>query len=298
MNEPNDLGKVGLWTFALDLQPAAAARETAAEIEELGYGAIWIPEAVGREPLVHSTLLLSATERLVLATGIASIYARDAMTAAAGQFALEEAFPGRFVLGLGVSHQPMVEGVRGHVYDKPLTAMRRYLDGMDSAIYAAARGSTPPRRVLAALGPKMLELAAQRTAGAHPYLVPVEHTPIARAALGDGPLLCPEQAAVLSTDPAEARAIARTHLAIYLGLPNYANNWRRLGFTEDDLADGGSDRLVDALVVWGTVDDVRARVQAHLDAGADHVAVQLLPAEPTALPLDGWRELAPALTTL
>jgi probable F420-dependent oxidoreductase len=293
-----DLGRVGIWTFALDLQPLGAAREAAAELESLGFGTVWLPEAIGREPLVHAGLLLSSTSRLVLATGIASIYARDAMTAAAAQKTLEAAFPGRFVLGLGVSHQVMVEGIRGHTYDKPLTAMRRYLEAMDSAIYAADAPSTPTRRVLAALGPKMLELAATKADGAHPYLVPVEHTPIARAALGDGPLLSPEQAAVLSTDPDEARAIARQHLAVYLGLPNYANNWRRLGFGDDDIAGGGSDRLVDALVVWGTVDDIRARVQAHLDGGADHVAVQLLPANPNGLPMDGWRELAPALTSL
>jgi probable F420-dependent oxidoreductase len=291
-----ELGRVGLWTFALDLQPASAAREAAAELEELGYGAIWLPEAVGRDPLVHAALLLGATQRITVATGVASIYARDAMAAAAAHRTLEEAFPERFLLGLGVSHQPMVEGIRGQVYDKPLTAMRRYLDAMDGAIYAAAKPSTEPKRVLAALGPKMLELAAERAAGAHPYLVPVEHTPIARQHLGAGPLLCPETAAVLSTDPDEARAIARQHLAIYLGLPNYSNNWRRLGFGDDDLAGGGSDRLVDALVAWGSVDDIAARVQAHLDAGADHVAVQLLAADQRALPMDGWRELAPALT--
>jgi probable F420-dependent oxidoreductase len=291
-------GRVGIWTFSLDLQPAGAAQEAAAELESLGYGAIWLPEAVGREPFVSSTLLLSATSTITVGTGVATIYSRDAMTTRAAQCTLEEAFPGRFLLGLGVSHQPMVEAVRGHVYDKPLTAMAAFLDAMDRAIYVAAAPQREPRRVLAALGPKMLELAAARADGAHPYLVPVEHTPIARAALGEGPLLCPEQAVVLSSDPTEARAIARQHLAVYLGLPNYANNWRRLGFGDDDIADGGSDRLVDALVAWGTVEDVAARVRAHLDAGADHVAVQLLPRDMAALPMDGWRELAPALTAL
>ena len=292
------IGRVGIWTFSLDLQPAAAAQDAAAELESLGYGAIWLPEAVGRDPLVHAALLLSATSTITVGTGIAGIYSRDAMTMRAGQCTLEEAFPRRFLLGLGVSHQPMVEAVRGHSYDKPLVAMRRYLDAMDTAIYVAASPSSEPRRVLAALGPKMLALAAERAAGAHPYLVPVDHTPIARKVLGDGPLLCPEQAVVLSTDPAEARTVARQHLSIYLGLPNYSNNWRRLGFGDDDLADGGSDRFVDALVAWGTVDDIVARVREHLDAGADHVAIQLLPTDPRTLPIDGWRELAPALTSL
>jgi len=291
-----ELGRIGLWTFALDLQPMARAQEAAAELEELGYGALWLPEAVGREPMVSSSLLLSATRRLVVATGIASIHARGAMAAAAAHKTLEEAFPGRFLLGLGVSHQPMVEGFLGKVYDKPLTTMRQYLDAMDSALFMAAGPATAPSRVLAALGPRMLELAAERTAGAHTYFVPVEHTPVARERLGPGVLLCPEQAAVLSTDPAEARAVARQHMAVYLGLPNYTNNLRRLGFGDGDLAGGGSDRLVDAIVAWGSVEDVAARVRAHLDAGADHVAVQLLEADQRALPMDGWRRLAQALS--
>jgi len=291
-----ELGRIGLWTFALDLQPMARAQEAAAELEELGYGALWLPEAVGREPMVSSSLLLSATRRLVVATGIASIHARGAMAAAAAHKTLEEAFPGRFLLGLGVSHQPMVEGFLGKVYDKPLNTMRQYLDAMDSALFMAAGPATAPSRVLAALGPRMLELAAERTAGAHTYFVPVEHTPVARERLGPGALLCPEQAAVLSTDPAEARAVARQHMAVYLGLPNYTNNLRRLGFGDGDLAGGGSDRLVDAIVAWGSVEDVAARVRAHLDAGADHVAVQLLEADQRALPMDGWRRLAQALS--
>jgi probable F420-dependent oxidoreductase len=290
-----DLGRVGIWTFTLDLQPSSLAKEHAAELESLGYGALWIPEAVGREPFVSATLLLSGTSTLKVATGIASIYGRDAMTAAAAHRTVEEAFPGRFLLGLGVSHQPMVEAVRGHVYDRPLTAMRRYLDAMDHAPFVAPQGEGEAQRVLAALGPKMLELAASRTAGAHPYFVPVEHTAVARGVLGDGPLLAPEQAVVLSTDPEQARAIARQHMAIYLGLPNYTNNLRRLGFGDDDLADGGSDRLVDAIVAWGTVEDVAARVRAHHDAGADHVCIQVLTDEFGALPMPEWRELAGAL---
>jgi probable F420-dependent oxidoreductase len=208
---------------------------------------------------------------------------------------LSEAFPGRFVLGLGVSHQPMVEGLRGQTYERPLAAMREYLERMDAAMYVAAEPAEPPRRVLAALGPKMLTLAAERTDGAHPYNVPPEHTAGAREILGPEKLLAPEQAVLLETDPTEARRIGRSHVAIYRDLPNYMNNLRRFGITDDDIADGGSDRLVDMLVAWGDVDAIRARVQAHLDAGADHVAVQVLTPERGTVPLDEWRELAPAL---
>lgn len=289
------LGRVGLWTFQLDLQPAAAAREAAAELEELGYPTVWLPEAVGREPFVNSAMLLGATQRMVVATGIASVWARDAMTMAAGQLSLCEAFEGRFLLGLGVSHQPMVDHVRGHVYEKPLAKMRGYLEAMDAAIYLAPRPNDEPRRVLAALGPKMLELAASKALGAHPYFVPVEHTEVARQALGDGPMLCPEQAVVLSTDPDEARSAARKHMATYLTLPNYTNNLRRLGWGDDDLADGGSDELVDAIVAWGDEEAIAARVRAHLDAGADHVCVQVLGRNATELPMQQWRALAEPL---
>ena len=290
-----DLGPVGIWTFSLDLQPAARARAVAAELEELGYGAIWIPDAVGRDPLVHAVLLLSGTGRITIGTGIAQIWGRDALSMNAGWKTVTEAFPGRFVLGLGVSHQPMVEGLRGQTYERPLATMREYLERMDAAVYLAAEPAEPPRRVLAALGPKMLTLAAERTDGAHPYNVPPEHTARAREILGPEKLLAPEQAVLLETDPTEARRIGRGHVAIYRDLPNYMNNLRRFGITDDDIADGGSDRLVDTLVAWGDVDAIRARVRAHLDAGADHVAVQVLTPERGALPLDEWRELAPAL---
>jgi len=290
-----DLGRVGIWSFVLDLQPMKRGREMAAEIEELGYGAIWVPDAVGRDPLVHATLLLGGTRRIAVGTGIAQIWGRDPMTMNAGWKTVSEAFPGRFVLGLGVSHQPMVEGLRGQTYVRPLTAMREYLDRMDAALYLAAEPPEPPRRVLAALGPKMLRLAAERADGAHPYNVPPEHTAQAREILGPQKLLAPEQAVLLETDPAEARRIGRKHVATYLDLPNYMNNLRRFGITDDDIADGGSERLVDTLVAWGDADAIRARVQAHLDAGADHVAVQVLKPERTAVPLDDWRELAPAL---
>ncbi|MDP2292349.1 MAG: LLM class F420-dependent oxidoreductase [Actinomycetota bacterium] len=291
------LGRLGLWTFQLDLAPMARAQEAVAELESLGFGAIWVPEAVGREPFANAALLLSAGERIVVGTGIASIHARTAMTMQAGWKTLSEAFPDRFLLGLGVSHQPMVEGVHGTSYDKPYSTMVSYLDAMDRGFYVASAPSSPPQRVLAALGPKMLKLAAERGLGAHPYFVPVEHTPIAREALGAGPLLAPEQAVVFETDPAKARDIARRHMATYLRLPNYTNNLRRLGWGDDDI-EGASDRLVDAIVAWGTLDQIVERVKTHLDAGADHVAVQVLPADPAALPMAEWRELATAISSL
>jgi probable F420-dependent oxidoreductase len=273
-----DVGPIGLWTFALDQQPATLAREIAAELEEQGWGAIWIPEAVGRDPLVHAALLLDATSTITVATGIAAIYSRDAMAMNAGWRTLSEAFPDRFLLGLGVSHQPMVEGLRGATYGPPLTAMREYLQQMDDALFLAAPPASPPRRVLAALGPKMLELARERTDGAHPYLVTPEHTARAREILGPDRLLAPEQKVVLESDPAQAREIARQALAVYVpGLPNYVNNLRRLGFSDDDLQDPASDALVDGIVAWGGMDEIAARIQAHRDAGADHVAVQVLP---------------------
>ncbi len=292
---PLDIGRFGIWTFQLDLVPAAASQEAAAEIEELGFGAVWIPEAVGREAFTSAGILLAGTSTLTVATGIASIWARDPMAASGAHKTLSEAYPGRFLLGLGVSHQPMVDHVRGHHYDKPLTAMSEYLDAMDAAIFMAAEPTVAPRRVLAALRPKMLRLAAERADGAHPYFVPPEHTALARSELGDGPLLAVEQAVVFETDPVRAREIAHTHTAIYTGLPNYANNLRRFGFVEEDFAGAGSDRLVDAIVAWGTIDDIVARINAHLDAGADHVCIQVVPPDGRTVPSAQWRQLAEAL---
>jgi probable F420-dependent oxidoreductase len=289
-----DIGRTGIWTFHLELQPASRAREIAAEIEELGYGALWIPEALGREIFTHAALLLAATKRIVVATGIANIWARDPMAMANAQKTLTEAYPNRFLLGMGVSHAPMV-GMRGHAYDKPLSTMRAYLDQMDAAPFMAAPPSAQPERVLAALAPKMLRLAAERTRGSHPYFVPPEHTRRAREILGPGPLLAPEQAAVLERDPGTARQIARAHMSIYLGLPNYVNNLKRLGFTDDDIAGGGSDRLVDAIVVWGDIGTVVRRVEEHRSAGANHVCLQVLDADPRMPPLRQWKELAAAL---
>ena len=291
------LGKLGLWTFQLDMKPMREAQQYAARIEELGFRAVWVPEAVGREPFASTSLLLSATERLIMATGIASLHARSAMTMQAGWKTVTEAFPDRFLLGIGVSHQPAVEGFHGASYGKPYTNMVNYLDAMDRGLFFAAQPTTPPARCLAALGPKMLKLAAERTLGAHPYFVPVEHTPIARAALGPDALLAPEQAVVFSTDATEARAVARGFMKTYLGLPNYTNNLRRLGWSEEDIA-GPSDRLVDAIVAWGTLDDIHARIKAHLDGGADHVCVQVLSADPTAVTMNEFRELASLIPSL
>ena len=292
-----DLGRIGLWTFQLDLQPMSVAQETMAELEALGYGTVWIPEAVGREPFASAAMLLAGASDIKVATGIASIHARTAMTMQAGWKTISEAYPGRFLLGLGVSHQPMVEFVHRQGYDKPYSTMVSYLDAMDSGRFIAAEPSQPPQRVLAALGPKMLQLSAERGLGAHPYFVPVEHTAVAREVLGTGPLLLPEQAVVFETDPDKAREIARRYMAVYLGLPNYTNNLRRLGWTEEDIT-APTDALVDAIVAWGTLDQILTRIRAHFDAGADHVSVQVLPADPRALPMDEWRSLAEAIPSI
>ncbi len=290
-----ELGRIGIWTGNLDAQPIGAVPDIVGEIEALDYDALWLPEVAGRDPFVNAALILRATERLVIATGIATIYSRDPIAMSSVHKTLTDAFPGRFLLGLGVSHQPAVEGIRKHEYGPPLTAMRQYLDGMDAAPYFAVAPAEEPVRALAALGPKMLALAAERAIGAHPYFVPVEHTAIARDVMGPNAWLMPEQMVVLESDPARAREIARGAMSIYLTLPNYVNNLRRLGWTDEDFADGGTDRLVDAIVVWGDEVQIRARVDEHFAAGADHVCVQVLTDARSALPMDAWRRLAPAL---
>jgi probable F420-dependent oxidoreductase len=290
-----DVGPVGLWTFQLDLQRPAEARAIAAAIEDQGWGALWVPEAVGREAFTNAGLLLSATERMVVATGVANVWARSPMVAAAGQRLLFDDSGGRFLLGLGVSHQPMVEGFLGLDYEKPLTVMANYLDKVDDAFNVSPAPDEAPPRVLAALGPKMLALAAERAWGAHTYFVPVEHTPVAREALGEGPMLMVEQAVVVSTDAEVARATARRYMATYLALPNYTNNLRRLGWEDDDLAGEGSDALVDAIIAWGDVDTIVERVTAHHDGGADHVCLQVLDPDFTAVPMAEWEALAEAL---
>jgi probable F420-dependent oxidoreductase len=276
------LGRVGAWLGPLSLRSAAETREFAPELEELGYSALWFGEGVGtKECFTQASTLLSWTKRAVVATGILNIYARDPMAAANGAKTLADAYPGRFLLGIGVSHAPSV-ATRGHEYAKPLGTMNAYLDAMEAAAFRAPEPAEAAPVVLAALGPKMLQLSAARTRGAHPYFTPPEHTAMAREVMGEGPLLLPEQAFLLDSDPDSARAKAREHMSYYLGLDNYRRNLLRLGYAEDELENGGSDRLVDAIVAWGDVEAVRDRVAAHLDAGADHVCVQAVGDDPLA----------------
>jgi probable F420-dependent oxidoreductase len=291
-----DLGRVGIWTSAFDAHPSAAAQAAAVEVEGLGYRTLWLNEATGRDPFVMAGLLLSATSTLTVALGIANVYARDAMTTAAAQKTLAEAYPGRFLLGLGVSSPVLVEKVRGHDYSRPLSFMKTYLEAMDRAPFNAVGPAEPPQRVLAALGPKMLETSATQAAGAHPYLTTPEHTALAREIIGPDALLAPEQMVVLESDPAVARAIGRSAISFYLRAPGYLANLRRLGFADEDWADpkNASDRLVDGIVAWGGIDAAVARVHEHLDAGADHVAVQVLRGD-REIPTAEWRDLAPAL---
>ncbi len=269
------MNKLGVWA-ALDGMPATNAAAFAQRVEAWGYAALWIPEAVGREVFSASAWLLANTRALIVASGIANIYARDPVAAAAAQKGLNEQSGGRFLLGLGVSHIPLVEGLRKLTYGKPLATMRNYLRGMAEADYRAVPPPSKPETVLAALGPKMLALSAELADGAHPYNVTPEHTRRARAILGKDKRLCVEQAAILTTNPAEARATARGFLALYMGLPNYLENWKRLGFTDADFAGGGSDRLIDAVIAWGDEKAIRARIEAHWQAGADHVCVQAI----------------------
>lgn len=283
-----ELGRIGVWSF-LDAMPAEQAREFARNVERLGYSALWIPEALGREAFSACAALLTATEKLIVATGIANVYARDPITMAAGQRTLAELSRGRFLLGIGVSHKPLVEGVRGHDAGKPLTFMRQYLDRMEAAPYTAVPPPDPPPLVIGALHPKMLRLAAERTRGAHPYLVPPEHTAFARETMGPDAWLCVEQKVLLVEDPEKARSVARQAISMYLGLPNYRRNLERLGFSPADFEGGGSDRLVDAVVAWGGEDALRARIDAHFAAGATHVCIQ--PLHPDGLPLPDERVL-------
>lgn len=290
----NDLGPVGIWQGVLDGHPSGLVREVVAELDEAGWPTMWIPETVSRDPFVSASIMLEATTNMQVATGIASIWARDAMTTSNAALTLNEAYNGRFILGLGVSHHTLTEWVRKHDYSKPLTKMREYLEQMDASMFHGAKPEQPTMRLLAALGPKMLELSASAADGAHPYFVPVEHTEIARTIIGPDAYLATEQMVVLETDPSKAREIARTHMAVYLGLPNYANNLMRLGYTEEELTNA-DDRVVDAIVAWGTLDDVLDRVKAHQDAGANHVCIQVLEADRAAVPLDAWRAIGEAV---
>ncbi len=289
------LGRVGVWSFAFEAVTASEERDAVAEIEALGFPAIWFPESVrSREVFSHASWLLTSTDRVLVASGIANIWARDPVAMANGWRMLADAYPDRFLLGIGVSHAPSV-AKRGGAYARPWTRMRDYLDSMDRAASSAPEPASTPRRVLAALGPRMLELAAERALGAHPYFVPAEHTAFARQRLGPDPVLAVEQTAVLEPDASEARRIARGFAVHYLDTANYANNLRRMGWTEGDVAGEGSDRLIDAVVAWGDVDRIASRVREHLDAGADHVCVQIISDEDDDVCLSQLRELAPAL---
>ncbi|MEU3824471.1 TIGR03620 family F420-dependent LLM class oxidoreductase [Streptomyces sp. SID486] len=279
------VGRYGIWSVELRSEEPdrrGELDEAAAELEELGYGAVWLG---GNSTVDHAAPLIGATRRIAVGTSIQSVWQQDADTTAAGFTEVEAAHPGRFVLGLGVSHGPLVKD-----YRRPYAAMTEYLDALDTA------GVPAERRVLAALGPRMLGLSRDRAAGAIPYLVTPEHTARAREILGDRPLLAPEFKVVLEPDPARARETARAYLARYLQLPNYTGNFLRLGFTEDDIADGGSDRLLDAVFAWGDESRIRERVMAFHEAGADHVALQVVTANAgAALPRKEWRALASLL---
>jgi probable F420-dependent oxidoreductase len=289
------LGRVGVWFMTTVSEvPANEERRAAMVIEELGYSTYWFGEGpTTREAFTHAAALLSCTERLQVATGIANIWARDAVAAANGANTLEDAWPGRFVLGLGVSHAPLVT-TRGHDYSRPAAMMRTYLDAMDATKFGPPVREAPPR-VLAALRRKMLELAATRAQGAHTYFVTPEHTARAREILGPDPILAPEQAVVVDTDPDRARAAARDYASFYLALPNYLNNLRELGFSDADFEGGGSDALIDAVVPWGDPDTIIERIRTHHKAGADHVAIQPI-ADTLDQQIEHLRLLAPGLT--
>lgn len=280
---------VGIWSASLRYGDPGQAAEAAAELEELGFGTLWIPD-VGGAVFESVGQLLSATRRTVIATGILNLWMHTPADVAAAYASLTATHGDRFLLGVGVSHAPLVDAGNPGRYRRPLQAMTAFLDGLDAA--------DPPvpaeARVLAALGPKMLELAAARSRGAHPYLVTPDHTRYARQILGDHPLLLPEQTAILCENRDQAREIGTEWLRSYLALPNYANNLLRCGFTPDDIA-SVSDRLFDAIIAWGEPEAVTARIAEHRAAGADHVCVQVLDADPRAFPRDQWRRLAAAL---
>ncbi len=281
-----DVGPVGIWSAGLRSAEVGAACDAAAELESHGFGALWLP---GRDEGAFERVaaLLQATERIVVATGIVSVWQFAAPDAASAHARLTAAHPGRFLLGLGVSHSPFVEG-----YEKPLETMVSYLDRLDAAPQPVPR----EERVLAALAPRMLRVAAERTCGTHPYLVAPEHTALARSIVGEGPLVAPEQAVALERDAGRAREIARAHLTRpYIKLPNYRRNWERQGFSEADMEGSGSDGLVDGLVAWGGEEAIVERIRQHHEAGADHVCIQVLTGDDNPLPRDEWRVLAAAV---
>ena len=282
---------VGIWSGALRFGERGAAIEAAGELESLGYSALWTPGGAGGDIFESCAALLRATNSVTIATGIVNVWAHTPQEVAEQHAALTTAHPGRFLLGLGISHGPLVDAMKLGTYDKPMAVMRAYLDGLDRANPPVPRNEM----ALAALGPQMLRLARDRTAGAHPYLVTPDHTKLAREVMGAGALLAPEACVVLDAGPAKAKELARAHLATYLRLPNYVNNLLRTGFTEDDVSGTGSDRLIERLIASGDEHVIARRVQEHFDAGADHVCVQIITADRKTLPMDKWRALASAV---
>jgi len=268
-----NIGKLGVWAF-IDNMSAQEAVTFAQQLEQWGYSALWIPEAVGRDPFSIISFMAANTDKLIFATGIANIYARDPMAMNAIHNTVAELAPDRFILGLGVSHAPLVKDIRGHDYQKPVSTMKNYLDSMENALYMAATPPEPAPILLGALRQNMLKLSAEKATGAHPYFVPTAHTAWAREILGADAWLCPEQMLLLETDADKARSIARTHMATYTGLDNYKNNLKQFGFNDADFEDGGSDALVDAIFAWGDKQALTDRIQAHWDAGANHVCIQ------------------------
>lgn len=267
-----DTGKLGVWYF-FDGMSSADAAAYAKRIESLGYGTLWLPETVGRSPVALASWLLANTEKLNIATGIMNIYHREPGVTMAAQKTLAEQSGGRFLLGIGVSHKPMVEGVRGLEYGPPVKTMRAYLEAMAASPYMGVEPAEPPPTVIAALGPKMLELAASHCTGAHPYFSSPDHTRMARETMGPDAWLCVEQKVILESDPAKARELARPVASIYKDLPNYRNNWLRMGLTDDDI-DSLNDKFIDSTFAWGDVDAIKERISEHLDAGATHVCIQ------------------------
>ncbi|WP_170287321.1 TIGR03620 family F420-dependent LLM class oxidoreductase [Halioglobus maricola] len=274
MSKP-DIAKLGIWC-PLENYSFDDIATFGQQAEKLGYGAIWVPEAVGRDPFVTLSALALATEEIHLATGIANLYARDAMAMKAARNSIDELSGGRLILGIGVSHGDLVSGIRQHEYGKPLTTMRNYLERMEEALYLGPQPAKQGYLVLAALREKMLGLAGSKADGAHPYFVTPDHTARAREILGPENFLAPEQKVLLETDPQKARAVSRKAMSMYLALPNYRNNLLTLGFTEADFEDGGSDRLVDAIVAWGDEAAITQRLEEHWNNGADHVCIQPL----------------------
>lgn len=284
-----DLAGTGIWSAGLRYGDPAEAAEAAAELEDLGYSALWVPD-VGGDVFAVVERLMTATQTTTIATGILNLWMHSAEETADAHARLTAAHGDRFLLGIGVSHAALIDAHEAGRYNRPLSAMASYLDGLDSAPNPVAASA----RVLAALGPKMLDLARTRSAGAHPYNVTPDHTAWARKAIGPAGLVLPEQAVALTADPDLARSLGRSHLSHYLLLPNYTNNLRRLGFDDADFAEGGSDRLIDALVGWGDEAAIERRIRQHRDAGANHVCIQVLTPD-GLLPRREWRELAPAL---